>query len=50
MALAAIRLGPDRVPPEAFTDELHESVLGELAGDPQLVKLGAPKSAASSHL
>jgi 2-polyprenyl-6-methoxyphenol hydroxylase-like FAD-dependent oxidoreductase len=50
MALAAIRLGPDRVPAEAFTDQLHESVLGELAGDPQVAKLGAPKSAASSHL
>jgi menaquinone-9 beta-reductase len=27
MALGAIRLGPDRLPDEAFTDQLHESVL-----------------------
>ena len=27
MALGAIRLGPDRLPGEAFTDQLHESVL-----------------------
>jgi 2-polyprenyl-6-methoxyphenol hydroxylase-like FAD-dependent oxidoreductase len=27
MALGAIRLGPDRMPAEAFTDQLHESVL-----------------------
>jgi hypothetical protein len=27
MALGAMRLGPDRLPPEAFTDQLHESVL-----------------------
>jgi hypothetical protein len=27
MALGAIRLDPDRLPGEAFTDQLHESVL-----------------------
>ena len=27
MALGAISLGPDRMPDEAFTDQLHESVL-----------------------
>ena len=27
VALGAIRLGPDRLPAEAFTDQLHESVL-----------------------
>jgi 2-polyprenyl-6-methoxyphenol hydroxylase-like FAD-dependent oxidoreductase len=27
VALGAIRLGPDRMPDEAFTDQLHESVL-----------------------
>lgn len=27
MALGAIWVGPDRMPPEAFTDQLHESLL-----------------------
>jgi hypothetical protein len=27
IALGAIHLGPDRLPGEAFTDQLHESVL-----------------------
>jgi hypothetical protein len=27
MALGAIHLGPDRLPSQAFTDQLHESVL-----------------------
>jgi hypothetical protein len=27
LALSAIRLGPDQLPADAFTDELHESVL-----------------------
>jgi 2-polyprenyl-6-methoxyphenol hydroxylase-like FAD-dependent oxidoreductase len=27
MALAAVALGPDRLPPEAFSDHLHESLL-----------------------
>ena len=27
MALGAIHLGPDRLPGEAFTDQLHDSVL-----------------------
>jgi len=28
MALGAIWAGPDRLPSEAFTDQLHESLLG----------------------
>jgi menaquinone-9 beta-reductase len=33
-ALAAIFIGPDRPPAEAFTDELHEGLLAQLGGLP----------------